>query len=185
MSAALAAPPEPTLRPLPADPALRAQAIREAYLANPRAMAVQLARQLGVPEVEVVRAMPDEQAVELDASRWEQLLRDFEPLGNVHVVCTNGAVTIEAFGQFGNFSTWGDYFNVQTKSLDMHIQFKKLAHVFAVQKPSHMDGVNTLSVQFFDPAGSSAFKVFLTFGGKAPPANKVQAFEQLRDRYRL
>ena len=98
-------------------------------------MTLQLARQLGVPEVEVIRAMPDGRAVELDVGRWEELLRSFEELGKVHVIVSNGCVTSEATGQFGGFSTWGEFFNVQSESLDMHIRWERLAAVFAVVKP--------------------------------------------------
>jgi len=147
-------------------------------------MTMQLARQFGVPEVEIVRAMPVGQIVELDASRWEDLIRSFESLGNVHVIATNGAVTLECFGQFGNFSHFAGFFNVQTKTIDMHIRGDQLAHAFAVEKPGHLDGVNTLSFQFFDARGASAFKVFLTFGGKAPPAERVAQFEAVRERFR-
>jgi len=152
---------------------------------NASRMTVQLARELDVPEVEVIRALPAGRAVELDVARWEALIRAFEPLGNVHVIATNGSVTLECFGAFGNFSTWGEYFNVQTKNLDMHIRYKQLSAAFAVEKPGHMDGVSTLSFQFFDTAGDSAFKVFLTFGGKAAPPEKQAAFEAIRDVYRL
>jgi putative hemin transport protein len=142
-----------------------------------------------VPEVEVLRALPDGMSTELDASRWEELLRALEPLGNLHVIVTNGAVTLESFGQFGNFSTFGAgegrYFNVQSKSLDMHIRPAALAAAFAVEKPGHMDGVNTLSFQFYDREGAAAFKVFLTFGGSAPPAEKREAFDRLRAALRL
>src|SRR5690606_34275805 len=151
---------------------------------DPRQMTVQLARELGVSEVEVIEALPPTQAIELDASQWEALIRAFETLENVHVIATNGAVTLECFGQFGNFSTWGDYFNVQTKSLDMHIRTSQLARIFAVEKPSHMDGVPTVSFQFFDRAGTAAFKVFLTFGGKAPSPERLAAFAAIRDRFR-
>jgi len=122
---------------------------------------------------------------ELDVSRWEELLRALEPLGKVHVIVTNGAVTLEAFGTFGNFSTFGEYFNVQTKDLDMHIRPTTLGAAFAVEKPGHLDGVNTLSFQFYDRAGAAAFKVFLTFGGANPPAAKVDAFVAIRDRFAL
>ena len=162
--------------------------IRAALARNPRKMTVQLARELGVPEVEVIRALPDGVATELDVARWEELLRAFEPLGGVHVIVTNGAVTLESFGQFGNFSTFGSgagrYFNVQTKSLDLHLRPAALAAAFAVEKPGHMDGVNTLSFQFYGHDGASAFKVFLTFGGSAPPPEKRAAFAALRDRFR-
>ena len=157
--------------------------IRDAFRANPRKMTVQLARELGVPEERVIRAMVPELARELDVSRWEELLRAFESLGKVHVIVTNGAVTLKAFGSFGRFSTFGEYFNVQTKDLDMHIRPATLGAAFAVEKPGHLDGVNTLSFQFYDMAGHAAFKVFLTFGGAAPPAEKVAAFEAIRERF--
>jgi putative heme iron utilization protein len=150
---------------------------------NPRAMTLQLARDLGVPEVEVIRALPDGRAVELDISRWEELIRALEPLGKMHVIVSNGAVTLEAVGAFGNFSTFGEFFNVQTK-LDMHIRWRQLGAAFAVEKPGHLDGVPTLSVQFYDVAGAAAFKVFLTFGGSAPSPERVAQFAALRERFR-
>ena len=159
--------------------------IREAVNRNRRRMTVQLARELGVPEAEVIRCLPAGCAVELDASRWEELIRRFESLGQVHVIVSNGSVTLESFGRFGNFSTFGEYFNVQTKTLDVHIRHDQLAAAFAVEKPGHLDGVNTLSFQFYDHAGAAAFKVFLTFGGSAPPPEKLSAFGALRDEFRL
>ena len=159
--------------------------IRKALELNRRKMTVQLARELGVPEVEVIRCLPHGLAVELDPSRWEELIRRFESLGQVHVIATNGAVTLECFGQFGNFSTWGEYFNVQTKTLDMHIRHQQLAAIFAVEKPGHMDGVNTLSFQFYDLNGTATFKVFLTFGGSAPPPEKLAKFTSMRDEFKL
>ena len=140
-----------------------------------------------MPEVEVIRAMPETSVTELDVSRWEELLRSFEELGDVHVIVTNGAVTLEAFGRFGNFSSFGEgenrYFNVQTKSLDMHIRPATIGAVFAVEKPGHMDGVNTLSFQFYHRDGFAAFKVFLTFGGAAPRAERIAQFGALRERF--
>src|SRR4051812_7848487 len=150
---------------------------------SPNAMTMQVARQLGVPEADVIRALPDGRAVELDVARWEELIRSLEPFGNVHVIVTNGAVTLESTGTFGNFSTWGEFFNVQTK-LDMHVRWPQLGAAFAVEKPGHLDGVNTLSVQFYDKAGVAAFKVFITFGGAPPSPEKAAKFAELRERFR-
>ena len=161
------------------------QTIRAAVAADRRRMTSQVARDLGVPEVDVIRALPDGQAVELDANRWEELIRSLEPLGKVHVIVTNGAVTLESFGAFGNFSHFAGYFNVQTATLDMHIRGDRLAAAFAVTKPGHLDGVSTVSVQFYDADGHSAFKVFLTFGGKPPSPERAAAFEAIRDRFRI
>jgi len=146
-------------------------------------MTMLLARQLGVPEVEIVRAFPDGRAVELDPEHWEELIRNLEAFGKLHVIVSNGGATLEANGQFGNFSTTGEFFNVQTKSLDMHIRWREIGAVFAVEKPGHLDGKKTLSFQFFDRAGHSAFKAFLSFGA-SNPADKAEQFVQIRDTFR-
>jgi putative heme iron utilization protein len=66
----------------------------------------------------------------------------------------------------------------------MHIRWRELGAAFAVEKPGHLDGKKTLSFQFFDRAGHSAFKVFLGFGGSLSP-EKAERFTQLRDMFRL
>jgi putative hemin transport protein len=157
--------------------------IRAAIRENPNQMTMLLARQFGVPEVEVIRAFPDCRAVELDPDRWEELVRSLEAFGKVHVIVSNGGATLEANGQFGNFSTTGDFFNVQSPSLDMHIRRREIGAVFAVEKPGHTDGKKTVSLQFFDRAGHAAFKVFLGFGGSIPP-DKADRFTQVRDNFR-
>jgi putative heme iron utilization protein len=105
----------------------QADAIRTALRANPNQMTLQLARQFGVPEVEILRAMPDGRAAELDAGRWEEIFRALEPLGKLHVIVSNGSVTCEVIGAFGGFSTWSEFFNVQSGSLDLHIRWQRLA----------------------------------------------------------
>jgi putative heme utilization carrier protein HutX len=159
-------------------------AIQAAVRDNPNQMTMLLAKQLGVPEAEVIRALPDGRSVELDVKRWQELIAALEALGTVHVIVSNGATTLEANGQFGNLSTTGDFFNVQTKNLDMHIRWREIGAVFAVEKPGHLDGKKTLSFQFFDCAGHSAFKVFLGFGGSLS-AEKAERFAELRETYRL
>jgi putative heme utilization carrier protein HutX len=157
--------------------------IRAAVRANPNQMTMLLARQLGVPEVEVIRAFPDDRAVELDSGRWEELIRSLEAFGKVQVIVSNGGATLEANGQFSHFSTTGDFFNVQSPSLDMHIRWREIGAIFAVEKPGHLDGKKTLSFQFFDRAGHAAFKVFLGFAGSIP-SDKADRFVQLRDTFR-
>ncbi len=158
--------------------------VRAALADNPGAMTLQLARDYSVPEADILRCLPAERVTELDVDRWQELIERFPDLGTVHVIVSNGAATLESVGTFGNFSTWGEFFNVQTKTLDMHIRWPNLGAAFAVEKPSHMTGVNTLSVQFFDRAGASAFKVFLNFGS-TPTAEQAAQFARLRDEFRL
>jgi putative heme iron utilization protein len=157
--------------------------LREAVRRQPGMMTSQLAREFGVPEVEVIRSFPDDRAAALDASRWEELIRSFEALGPVRVLVTNGAATIEVDGRFGGFSKTGEFFNVQTDSLDMHVRWRELAASFAVEKPGHMNGRATYSVQFFDRTGAAAFKVFLNFGEPLAP-ERHRLFCQLRDEFK-
>jgi putative heme iron utilization protein len=158
-----------------------ASRLRTAVAADPGQLTSQLARRFEVPEAEVVRAYAT--AAELDISRWQELISSFEALGKVHVIVSSAGATLEAEGHFGNFSLWQDFFNVQTDSLDMHIRWRELGSAFAFEKPSHMNGVNTLSFQFFDHAGHAAFKVFLNFGGKPTP-ERAAHFAELRERFR-
>jgi len=157
--------------------------IRAAVAKNPRKMTLQLARDLGVPEVEVIRAFPPDRVTELEFARWEDLLRNLEALGNLRVLVSNGAATIEVDGQFGGFSTAGEFFNVQTDTLDMHIRWQQLAAMFAVEKPGHMDGMSTRSFQFFDQSGAAAFKIFLNFGGPIPPEREAM-FNECRTKFK-
>jgi len=161
----------------------RTDRIRAAVEKHPRKMTLQLARDLGVPEVDVIRAFPADRVRELDITRWQELLQSFAAFGSVRVLVSNGATTMEVDGQFGGFSTAGEFFNVQTDSLDMHIRWQQLAAVFVVEKPGHMDGTATHSIQVFDQTGAAAFKVFLNFGGPIPPEREALLTE-LRSRFK-
>jgi putative hemin transport protein len=111
------------------------------------------------------------------------MLLGFEELGTVRVIVSNGCATAELEGQFGGFSRTGPFFNVQTPSLDMHIRWEELGAAFAVEKPGHLDGVNTLSFQFYDRTGAAGFKVFLNFGEPISAA-RTALFATLRERWR-
>lgn len=157
--------------------------IRAAVEANPRKMTLQLASELGVPEVEVIRAFPPQRVAELDITRWEELIQSLEAFGAVRVIVSNGCTTAELEGQFGAFSKTGQFFNVQTPSLDMHIRWQELGAAFAIEKPGHMDGTSTLSIQFYDKAGAAGFKVFVNFG-EAVPVEKAEKFAKLREQFK-
>jgi putative heme iron utilization protein len=161
----------------------RLDAIREAYNEDRSQMTLMLAYKLRVQEVDILRALEGDTVRELDGSRWEEIIRAFEPLGDVTVILSNGAATIEAFGQFGKFTNKDGFLNVRTDTLDMHIRGWELASVFAFRKPSHLDKHESLSFQFFDKRGSAAFKVFLNFGGNDPTPELKQTYSELIERF--
>ena len=161
----------------------RLEAIRESYNADRSQMTLMLAHKLRIAEVEIVQALKGDTARELDFARWEELIRAFELLGDVTVILSNGAATIEVFGQFGKFNNAEGFLNVRTQSLDMHIRGWELASVFAFRKPSHLDKHESLSFQFFDKRGNAAFKVFLNFGGHDPAPELLKTYEELITRF--
>ena len=161
----------------------RFRSIRDAYNTDRSQMTLMLAHQLSISEVEIMQALKGDTARELDFLRWQEIIHAFEALGNVHVIVSNGAATIEVFGQFGKFTNSEGFLNIRTKSLDMHIRSWELASVFAFRKPSHLDGHESLSIQFFDRRGNAAFKVFLNFGGHDPSPELIGTYHALIERF--
>src|SRR4051794_5394650 len=108
--------------------------IRTALRNSPAQMTLQLARQLAVPGAEVIRAMPEDRSLELDAGRCQEVLTALGVLGQVTVIVSSASVTCEVVGEFGGFSPSADFFNVQSGSLDLHIRPAELGSAFAVVK---------------------------------------------------
>lgn len=56
--------------------------------------------------------------------------------------------------------------------------------MFAVEKPSHLEGKKTFSFQFFDRSGNSAFNVFLGLYSDIS-ADKAERFTQVQNEFRM
>jgi putative heme iron utilization protein len=68
--------------------------VSEAFAKNPKQMTPTVARELGVAEAEVIRHLPNGASIELDISRWEEIIRRFEALEKVHVITNTGVVVL-------------------------------------------------------------------------------------------
>lgn len=154
--------------------------------AHPDAMLLELARTHQVPELAIVERIGAPRAVRLDATRWEELLRALPALGSVRVLVSSTGATMESRGTFGGFSLTGDYFNVQTSSLDLHLRWRAIGSVYALEKPSHQTRRPTASIQLFDHDGVATLKVFLLFGEAEDDSDQRRvAFRELRARFAL
>ncbi len=148
--------------------------VTEYFLKRPSAMTLMAARDLGLPEAEVIRALPA--AVELKASALEDILQALAALdGPCHVIVSNRGATLESRGAFGGFSRSGPFLNIETPTLDMHLRPEAVASAFSVSKPGHRDGKPIHTVQFYDAQGDSVMKVVLPreAGEKALEALKL------------
>ena len=165
-------------------PAEQAERIRAELAASPDAMVLELARRHRVPEQAILELLGPPRAVRLDAGRWEALLHELPALGSVRVIVSNRGVTMETRGRFGGFSRTGDWVNVQTDSLDLHLFAPAIGGAMALEKPSHLSGRPTASLQLFDHDGAPVLKVFLLFGeGDERWGERRAAFADLRARY--
>ncbi len=165
----------------------RTELARALIEAHPDMMILEVAHRSGLSEGEILSLLPAPRAVRLDHSQWEALLRELPQFGAVRVLVSSVGATMECQGTFGGFSRTGDYFNVQTADLDLHIRWRNIASAMAVEKPSHLNARPTASLQLFDGAGHAILKVFVLFGAReeGDPARRRTAFESLRARYAL
>jgi putative heme iron utilization protein len=131
--------------------------------ANPTLKTAMLAETLGVPEAEVLRAMPEGMARELDATKAEEIIKSLEGLGTLYVVVRNAVAVMELHGQFAGFSRSGPFLNVAHAPLHLHLRLDRIATVF-VLAPHGSEPANSASIQFFDPTGSSGIKAFILPG---------------------
>lgn len=92
-------------------------------------------------------------------------------------------MTLEDFGQFANFINADGFFNVRSKSPDMHIRSWELTSVFVFRKPSRTDERGAISFQFFDHRRNAAFKDFLTFGGHDPSPELMKTYHELIEKF--
>ncbi len=165
------------------------QRIQKMLEGTPGIMTPMIARKLNVSEAEVLRHFPDDDTNELDGARAADLIEEFEQLGRVHVICSNGDCILESYGRFGGFSRAGGFLNVQTDTLDMHIKAANITQAFALRKPSHTDQQPTYSFQFFNEEGRSVFKVFVyktvVEAGGDEINERLEAWNALKDKYAL
>jgi putative hemin transport protein len=162
------------------------ESIRAHLREHPDAMLLELARTHQVPELAIVTLIGAPRAIPLNAARWEELLRSLPALGTVRVLVSSSGATMESRGTFGGLSLTGDYFNVQTSTLDLHVRWPSIASVYAIEKPSHQSRRPTASIQLFDHHGAATLKIFLLFGEADDDSNQRRvAFDALRTRFAL
>lgn len=162
-----------------------------AYFAQvPNAMTLIAAREIGCPEVEVVRRLPELEGgapsvIELDPSRFEELIRSLVGQGRFYVFVSNGLCTMESVDEFGGISTAGPWLNIEKGELDMHLNTANLGACLAVIKLSHMTMHPVLSLQFFDRAGASGVKVFFNLKGPDLTPEREAFYRSLCEEFSL
>ncbi|MCA9772118.1 MAG: hypothetical protein KC466_06895 [Myxococcales bacterium] len=134
----------------------------EARLAErPEATFYDLGAELGIPEEHVLRALEGGRIRRATPGDPERLVEDLKSWGRVRVVIRNRAAVAELLTTLGGTTRRGPWWNLHADDFEMHVNLEAVAAVYFIEKPGHK-GRATYSVQAFDDAGASIFKVFLT-----------------------
>lgn len=154
--------------------------IRAWFADDPSRMTMMGARKFSVPEETVVRTLIGQwPIVALRADAFKEIMDALREMGLLRVFVRSRAAVSEVSGKFDAFSESGGFFNIQGNGIDMHIIWRDIAAIYAVEKQSHdVPDQRTYSIQFFDKQGDAAFKVFLWENFPTVPPEFVDKFRQ-------
>lgn len=144
--------------------------------------ALELARELGVSEVELLASAlgrgepangPRVVRLRCDA---QELLPRLPGIGLVKTVTRNEHAVIEVTGTYDNVELFGDHMAQSVSSIDLRIFQRRFRHAFLVEDSTRRGP--SRSLQFFDDAGAAIHKLFLR------PASDHAAFDALVEAFR-
>jgi putative heme utilization carrier protein HutX len=164
---------EKQLRPLAARLAL-----------NPDGVLEHIAREYNVSTFEVVRNLLPEQRTIIGGSELAGVLQDVVLWGPILFIVHTPDIVLEAEGPLPRGSFGRGYFNIHGDSpIGGHIRADNCRNIAFVSRP--FMGRASRSIQFFNEAGESMFKIFVRRNeARELIAEQVAQFDALRDRYR-
>lgn len=168
--------PSPDLREAePSSP----EGLRLRYLSlrnqRPPMRARDIAARLGVREAQLVAALCGNEAVRLDDRIGEQLSA-LSSLGPVMALTRNEAAVIEKEGTYGRFEDFGHASQFVGEDIDLRLFLRSFRSAFAVTEAGRHGPMRSL--QYFDPHGDAAHKIYLR------EASDVAAYDALIARHR-
>ena len=149
--------------------------IRQRIAENSSIMTLELARELGVKEADVIRSLPDGMAVEAPAEDFEIIWERMTAWEKVTFICISCGCVTEVSGPLPTGKRGHGMFNLRQRgnALGGHILVQDLGSIWLVSKP--VFGKESHSVQFFSKAGDAMFSVYL---GRDDRRNIIEAARQ-------
>lgn len=138
-----------------------AQNIRRHIEEKPGAMTVELARELGVPEVEVIRNLPEGMSAEAPADHFESIWNRLTKWEKATFICVAPGCVIEVSGPLPKGGMGHGMFNIRQTGTPLggHLMVDDLESIWLVSRPFF--GKESHSVQFFSNDGNAMFSVYV------------------------
>ncbi len=129
---------------------------------NPERLPADIAAELAVDEIEVIRHLPENMVTLLDGSLFETVVKDIKDWGDILTVIDVDGSIFELKGSFPKGGMKYGYYNLSDRRTPLkgHLKPDAISLIALVSKPFH--GVDTRSVQFFSHSGRCVFKVYLS-----------------------
>jgi len=121
-----------------------------------------VARDLGIPERDIFKALPAEECTELDVKKLPEIVTELGKCGSVLLIVKSGGAVLEVESDLSKQSESRGYYNIMGDVAHMHIMLDGMDTVFAVHREPNLQKPMVYSIQFFDPEGNPALKIFLT-----------------------
>jgi heme iron utilization protein len=140
----------------------------------------QIAREYEVSTLDVVRALPNDQRTIVPGAKFADIMTALTSWGEVLLIVHTADIVLECAGPIPPGTFARGYFNLHGDSpIGGHFRADRCAHIAFVSRP--FMGRPSRSIQFFNGAGESMFKVFVRRDERREliPA-QVSLFDRLR-----
>ena len=156
------------------------QRVREILAEKPGAMVEHVAREAGVPALAVLRELPAGDVRELPGERFEDVWKELASWGEILFLIHNQDLVLEVEGTLPVGSFGHGYYNIHGDSpIGGHLRAENCKTICLVDRAA--SARRACSVQFFNGAGETMFKVFVRRDeNKELRADQLARFEALK-----
>ena len=120
-----------------------------------------IAKELSIPELTVVQSLPEKMVSLVGPEYFDAITEEIDKWGELTIIVQTDSVIFEVKSALPRGSYAKGYYNIMGHKAPAggHFRIDHLNAIAFVDKP--FMGVRTLSIQFYNLAGNSMFKVFL------------------------
>lgn len=142
------------------------------------------AKQLEIPEMEVIMSLDAKQFLEIPKDQFSVIVNEIMDWGRMTTIVSNDDIILEVKDHFPKGSFGHGYYNLHSKdsTIGGHISADNIENIFMVSRPFR--GIESYSIQFYNGNKKPVFKQYLGRDAKRQllPEQK-QKFMEMRKRY--